>query len=589
MQFLDALNPEQRRAAEADEGAVLIVAGPGTGKTKTLTARIAYLLSSGNVIAADIIALTFTNKAAAEMRERVTLLLGNDAVLPAITTFHAFGRQLLKQTDDSALVSDAERSEIIKKVSKPSALKGTSTRELSLLISSAKTTLSPLTDRSVAQLLEHYNQELAARHLIDFDDLLCKAYNLLRHGTIASPQYRHVLVDEFQDTSELQYELLRSLGTQGNVFAIGDPNQSIYSFRGAGAEMFDRFVIDFPVAQHIALTINYRSSPEVVHLGNAVFPMAPALIPHHTATGVVHAIQTLNEYSEAAYILREIEQGIGGSDMLKASGDSTVHQLRDYAVLYRTHRAAQAVRKQFAESGIPYQVAGDDSPYAKSPLQALIALMRYIQSADPADKQALLRLPTTHLSSTQCDALLARLPSLNTLSVVTLAQWLAKHFNIWPEDAQQDLHQFCSTLVQFGSGESGLVATLAHIDAICDQAFYDPTVNAVTLLTIHAAKGLEFEHVFLCAAEEGVLPKIRKTSEPNIAEERRLFYVAATRARRQLDVLHAKYRGGTEATPSRFIAEVPVDILPRITDPAMETLQKRAEKRRHKRAQTSLF
>jgi DNA helicase II / ATP-dependent DNA helicase PcrA len=583
MDVLASLNAQQRRAVESPDGPLLIVAGPGTGKTKTLTARIACLLARKQVAPGDILALTFTNKSARALHERVAALL-NDAPAPLVTTFHALAHRLLQPQGDRVLIDEAARMQLIRDVPKPAALKSVAVRELSLLISRAKTALQPLADTSTATLLARYNQALGQRQARDFDDLLREAYDLLQKP--GATHYDYVLVDEFQDTSELQYELLRSLCPTGNVFAIGDPNQSIYAFRGAGADMFNSFHKDFPQAQTVTLTTNYRSAPEIVHLANAIFPTTTPLVPYRANSGTARAVQTLNEFTEAAYILNEIESGIGGSDLLKATSAAAPRQLCDYAVLYRTHRAATAVRRQLAESGIPFQVAGEGSPYEQPAVQALIALLRWLSTQDEAARQALPQQSALkHWTLAQCDAALAKLPPLHSLAVSELAAQLVTLFNL--NDA--DVRQFTGSLVQFGTCQHGLATCLAHIDAIAEQEFYDSTVNAVTLLTIHAAKGLEFDHVFLCATEDGILPKLRKAVINNVEEERRLFYVASTRARHQLDIMYTKQRGGEPATLSRFVQELSPEIVPRITDPNMAAHQKRAAKRRQKRAQTKLF
>jgi len=588
MRFFQALNEQQRRAVEAGDGPVLIVAGPGTGKTKTLTARIAWLLEHKKVQPSEIVALTFTNKAAREMRERLGSLLGKGAMLPRVTTFHALGAELLKTSRDSEkLLTEQQRTEIIRDVAKLTGLKGTPIRELSLLISRAKTSVENLPDDSLNRLLQAYEAALVEQGLHDFDDLLIKSYKLLQTDGTAHTRYTYVLVDEFQDTSELQYELLKLLGTGENIFAIGDPNQSIYAFRGAGAAMFDHFREDFQNVQQINLTVNYRSVPEIVQLANAIFPGAPQLEAWQEDHGAVRTVQTLNEYSEAAYILGEIEKGIGGSDMLKASGHTDVREPRDYAILYRTHRAAKALQRTFAESGVPYQIAGEGSPYERPEIQAIIAIMRYLHSPSEQAKQDLTKLSALrHPSLAQLEALLAKFPEPSGISVCDLATGVASSLSL---ESEQNLQQFIGSLVQFGACETGLGAALKHIDEISQSEFFDPSVNAVTLLTIHAAKGLEFSKVFLIAAEEGILPKLRSDGKDNIDEERRLFYVAVTRAKQSLEIIHTKSRAGEPGKLSRFVAELSADVLPRTADPDMVSLEKRAEKRRQKRAQTTLF
>ncbi len=591
MGLLDDLNDAQRRAVEACDGSILIVAGPGTGKTKTLTARIAWLIEGGQVKPDEIVALTFTNKAAREMRERVVALLGMRTGLPKITTFHALGADLLKQhKPDAQLIDERQRMEIIRKLSKSSTLKSASARELSLLISRAKTSLGSSIDEPAHRLLRSYESVLMSQGFHDFDDLLVKSYVRLKSDDIKRPNYKYVLVDEFQDTSELQYEIIKLLGAGNNLFAIGDPNQSIYAFRGAGVGMFDRFREDFSNTLEIDLTVNYRSSPQIIVLANAVFPNSPQLEGYHTKTGNVRAVQTLNEYSEAAYVLGEIEQGIGGSDMLKASGGQDVREPRDYAVLYRTHRAAKVLQRTFAEAGTPYQIAGEGSPYEKPEIQAVIAFMRCVHLPSEVNKAELVKHSILHRPSPpQLETLLVKHNKLKDSLVRDLGTGVAETLAFGQDDRRQDLQQFLGSLVQFGACETGLQACLDHIDNISESEFYDPTVNAVTLLTIHAAKGLEFANVYLIATQEDILPKYTKDGEGDIDEERRLFYVAVTRAKENLEILHTKNRAGEPNKLSRFVDEIPTALLPRNIDPNMATLERRANKHRQKRAQSSLF
>ncbi len=577
MNVLNQLNARQHQAVEADDGPVLIVAGPGTGKTKTLTARVAYLLTDRLVKPDEIVALTFTNKAAREMRQRLGALCGGKIALPKVTTFHAIGRDILQQTGDAQpLLSESDRQEIIRVLARPTQFKSPSVHELGLLISHFKTAVSKALSEPQQTLLARYEQALRDRQMHDFDDLLVKAVELLQAGK--APRYTHVLVDEFQDTSELQYVMLRLLAGGQNIFAIGDPNQSIYAFRGAGAAMFERFRADFPGAMTIALTSNYRSRPEVVVLANAIFPGSPRLVAESKDIGTVRAVQTLNEYSEADYILAAVEQGIGGSDLLKANSEDNVREPRDYAVLYRTHRAGKVLQETFAAAGIPYQVAGEGSPYELPAIQAVIAVMRYLYEPAPA---ALPKLK--NFSENQMRTIADSITFAEGSSVCDLAVKITLAFGLGDG---QHFQQFRSMLVQFGAD---LGAAVRHIDSIAEQEFYDTTVNAVTLLTIHAAKGLEFGHVFVIAAEEGILPKLSSKGDGNIDEEHRLFYVAVTRAKDSLEILHTKTRAGKLASTSRFVDTLPKTLLPRTDDPNLRALEKRLKKRAAKRAQSSLF
>ncbi len=554
---MNELNDRQRQAVEISDGPVLIVAGPGTGKTKTLIARIAHLVKQ-SVPPNRILALTFTNKSAREMQERLDHLLPVGK-RPDVTTFHAFCYRLLADIagEKPELISETDRQDSIRQLKKSQQLKGLSVKELSLAISQAKSSLETV-DPDLADLLQQYQELLRERKQLDFDDLLMQAFEFLKAHPAKRPAYQHILVDEFQDTNELQYEFLKLLADTTNIFVIGDPKQSIYGFRGASAEIFDRFKRDWPGASVIALSINYRSTPQVAAVGNAVFSNSPSLLAHRQDAGQARCIEVLNEYSEAEWIINSIEQQIGGSTMLRSSDhhatqDEAGH-FRDFAILYRTHRMAMTFRHLLDESGLPYQVAGEGSPYAQAEVMAIIEALR---SAEQNDSEPVSKLITRKATATRFD----------------------------PQSPP--LRMLINAAVRFD--DAGLLAYLEHLDTIAEQEFYDPAADAITLLTIHAAKGLEFRHVFLIGVEEGLLPHHRKGARVDMDEERRLFYVAVTRARDRLDILHTKKRGGDASKLSRFVSSMDPTILTRLNDPEMAAQQERLRKRAIKRSQTTLF
>jgi len=568
------LNEQQQWAVYAGDGPVVIIAGPGTGKTKTLTARIAYLVADRQVPASRILALTFTKKAAAEMDGRVAALLPKGSAQPTVTTFHALCYQILG--GELVFASEPQRLQIIKTLPKSADFKALSSRELGLLISKAKNAPT-IEDKAMVKLVRAYDKALQAQNMVDYDDLLLRTYTLLSTDAAArqtlQERYEHILVDEFQDTNRLQYELLLLLRGNDNLFVIGDPNQSIYGFRGASGAIFDQFQADFPACTTIVLTRNYRSVPEVVSLSNAVFTAGPQLQPHVTASGQVRAVQVLNEYSEAAWVLSQIQQAIGGGDFLQAvSNDDPAkhHSLGDFAVLYRSRSAATAMQKMFAESGLPFQVVGDGSPYDRPEVQAIIALCKAIAYNEPLELEG--------FSGTQRQALLELLQPSTQLVPSLLAERIISILGFEPS---HELAQLVSTLVRFDT----LPAALSYLEAIAEQGFYDPQADAITLMTIHASKGLEFPHVFVLGVEEGVLPSQRGVLD----EERRLFYVAVTRARQRLEILHAKHRGGQPALPSSFITALPAEVLRRAADPDMQAQARRIALRAAKRSQQSLF
>ncbi len=580
------INSRQRRAVVAGAGPVLIVAGPGTGKTKTLTARIAHLIEQGTA-PEHILALTFTNKAAKaarEMRERVTALLPAEVLLPHISTFHAFCHEVLRQSGEQIeLIPEEQRQELLRRLKQAKNLKGLTVRELGLKISRAKNAAeSP--DPDAEELLKAYDGALAARRQCDFDDLLLRLRQLLTDDAAfrkkVQQTYRAILVDEFQDTNSLQYDLLELLNLTDNLFVIGDPLQSIYGFRGAHAGIFDQFLQDWPGALRVQLTTNYRSAAEIVRLGCAVFPDTPPLNAHRGAAGQARAIQVLNEHREADWIVTAIEQEIGGSTMLRGSehhtGQGRAQSFRDFAVLYRSHALARNVRQRLEASGMPCQVAGEGSPYERPDVKAILNGLAYCNGSGEL-------APFRKLSARQLVTLFAPLKA-TAGNVRVLASAIAEKLGL---EMTGELRQFLNGLARFDS--HGAEAYLEHLETIADQAFYDPAADAITLLTIHASKGLEFRHVFLIGAEEGSLPHMRPGHEPDLDEERRLFYVAVTRARDRLDILHAQKRSGQPAMPSRFITSLSPDTLPRSVDEGMAKQVQQAQKRARRQSQTSLF
>ncbi len=577
------LNQQQREAVESDNGPVMIVAGPGTGKTKTLTARIAHVVEQG-VAAERILALTFTVKAAREMKERVEALLGQ-ATAVHISTIHALGYQVLRQAEpdkEFVFISEADRLALLRSLPRPKELSGLSARELSLAVSNAKSSTGNV-QKAVALFLERYQAALTEKQLVDFDDLLYRAHHILAHEQVIrepwQKKFTHILIDEFQDTSELQWSLIKLICGTDNMFVIGDPKQSIYGFRGATADMFAVFRRDFPNCREITLAINYRSVTSIVALASTIFPGKDALTAHAVEHGNVRAICTLNEFSEADLVLSIIEQGIGGSDMLKASVQSGERGFRDFAILYRTHQVAKIVQRRLEDSGIPFQVVGEGSPYEQPDVQSVVQALSWF-----AYKQT---VPTVKgLSDTQVRALLETIDENQPVS--RLAQAVIDSCKL-ASDAQKQrrLSQFVGTLVRFD--RAGLEACVEYLDRIKQGDFYDPDADSVTLLTIHASKGLEFPHVILIAAEEGTLPHIRKTMPTDFDEEKRLFYVAATRAKEQFDIVYAKKRGNEPRDVSRFVRELDEAILPRIDDPNTAQLEKKLDRREQKARQATLF
>jgi superfamily I DNA/RNA helicase len=582
-------NLEQKKAVESTNNTILINAGPGTGKTKTLIGRINYLTTEKQVNPQNILAITFTKKAASEIKERLTSLGLNK--VPYITTFHGFGYDILKKhNDELTLIEEEERNRLIKQIILSDDLQQYQTlniRELSLFISNAKSSLN----KSIHQnLLESYNKILADKNYIDFDDLLRMTYEFLRSNPTElqslQTQYSYILIDEFQDTNPLQYELIKLFYSScTNLFVIGDPFQSIYSFRGADSSIFDTFKNDFPNTEKITLNINYRSRTNIVTASNNVFQNQINLVAHSTESGKVTIVETLNEYTEADYILADIENKIGGSDLLKAgtlSSQEHVHAgFNDFAIIYRNHRLSDILRDKLKTSGIPFQIVGEGSVYEQPIIKCITSILTYMYTQDSIvfnhlkDNPYIVNKTLDTISSIQKNQKISQIIS----SIISQLSY--------PIEEENHLYQFKSIFHQFDKFENGLKQALAYLSYLEDNEYFDRKSERVTLLTMHAAKGLEFKYVYIIGFEESNVPATRKKVTLNIEEERRLFYVAITRAKYELCIICCQKRQGKEMKVSSF-KQYMKDIID-IKDPYIDRMLQRQKKIKDKKSQMSLF
>jgi superfamily I DNA/RNA helicase len=593
MKSLAELNEAQRRAATAETEAVMIVAGPGTGKTKTLVARVAWLLESGRARPEEVLAITFTVKAAAQLRERLAALAGPAAEGARVGTFHAVALGCLDE-DGREFVSDAERLAVIRGLERPAGLRGLSARELALRISRYKNVgagdgeggedggAPTHEDAAVARLARTYSAALEERGRRDFDDVLIEMNAWLATGP--ELPWRYVLVDEFQDTSEVQYEIARRLAARGNLFVIGDPRQSIYGFRGAGAGMFDRLARDYPGHAQVTLEANYRSGAEIVRYANGVFAGQDELAPQRRdGPGRVRVVETLNEYREADWVVEQIEAAVGGTDFARvdSGGEDGGYRFGDVAVVYRTHRAALAVARRLAASGLPYQVAGGDGPYGQPGLRQVVAAMRVL-GGEAAEAVA----AETGVTAVELGALAAPLRGVEEARPSELAGRLAARLGLEAADDRLAMAQLAGVLVRFDGRPDGLTAAAAYMRDLEVAEFFDPAADAITLLTIHAAKGLEFPVVFVVGAHDGGLPHLRADGANDLDEERRLFYVAVTRAKERLEISYSRERAGQKVAASRFLDGLTVRP---VVDPGLADQARKRSQARARRAQGSLF
>ena len=632
---LTALNPEQRRAAETLDGPVLILAGAGSGKTRALTYRVANLIDHG-VPAWSILALTFTNKAAREMKTRVQQLIGEEKAEEAwISTFHSTCARILRRdiekigyTRSFVIYDDDDQQRVLKEICKQLNIddKYLPVREIRGKISDAKNRmLQPdewfartSRDRRNSQIhdvMTLYEKRMKALNALDFDDLLLKTLELLADPPpvleVYRRKFRYVLVDEYQDTNRTQYELVRLLTAQSrNLCVVGDDDQSIYGWRGADIRNILDFEKDYPDAAVIKLEQNYRSTANILDAANQVIANNEGRKDKTLWTELgegepIRVCCAQDEREEAAWIIREMEE-------LRRKGCA----LREMAVLYRTNVQSRVPEEMLMKAGIPYRVFGGQKFYERKEIKDILAYMRVI--ANPADDISLSRiinvpkrsigdstiqLLADHaarngmpLYSAMCD-LPEELGSRARKSVTeffrmmtmlsamketmgleeftdTLIQMTGLEEQYLKEDTEEalgrveNIREFRGSIHEFAEMDEQptLEGYLENVALVTDLDRADDRKDYVTLMTLHSAKGLEFDNVFIPGMEEGIFPSARSLNEDTrLEEERRLMYVGITRARKRLFLSRAEERmmfNQFSYNPaSRFLDEIPARLI----------------------------
>ena len=618
--LLKNLNDEQIEAVKHNEGPCLVLAGAGSGKTKVLTNRIAYLIENG-VRDYNILAITFTNKAAKEMRDRVYNLVGD--VASFIGTFHSLGLRIIRENcgylnlpSNFSIIDSDDVLTVIKKILKDMNLdtKQYSPSYIRNRISFIKNQMlsemeldkffnTPI-DKIVVDVYYKYNERLIASAAVDFDDLLLMPVRLFEHNKEIlehyQERYKYILIDEYQDTNPVQYKLSKLLASKyKNIFVVGDMNQSIYAFRQADYHNIVNFEKDYANAKTIKLEHNYRSTNNILNAANDVISHNKERkdLRLYSDKGDGPKITYLRSYDEK----HEISLVIDEINKLYLDG----YEPKDVAILYRTNAQSRAIEEVFASKGIPYKIYGSYYFYNRKEIKDLISYLKLIYNdKDEISLRRIINVPKRGIGDSaikdielranlnQC-SMYDALESKKELEFKDIIEYIKKTSEnlsltelidevldksgmkkeledshlIEDETRLENLMEFKSITASYEerTGSVNLGDFLEEISLVSDQANHTEDGNVVTLMTLHSAKGLEFPVVFMVGMEEGIFPHNMSIMEDNIEEERRLCYVGITRAKEKLYLTNAKrrmlYGKDQMNVPSRFIAEIKDDLL----------------------------
>ena len=663
--MLEELNEPQRLAVEHSEGPLLIIAGAGTGKTRVLTCRLAHLIDKKLVKPKQVMAVTFTRKAALEMATRLKNMVSHHAKIGEIPigTFHSLSGSLLREstkaTGKAELLSEVKQLDLIKDILRKISLSGPDWQPLdvSRQISLAKGRLLSPDDLGrdnetpLAPVYRMYQHELEKNNFLDFDDLISRLVLrwegepelLSRHQRL----FKMILVDEFQDVNKAQYRWLQLLAApHRNLCVVGDTDQSIYSFRGSHTAVFQQFQEDFPETRVIILERNYRSSQRILQAAVEVIsynanPFTSRLRSEGDPGSPVRLVRLEDDTQEARFIVSEIERLLGGSSSFQIyqrkdsePPEEYHYGFSDFAILYRTHAQSRPLVEAFSSAGIPFQLVGEKAPFATRAADGLLAYLCYaLDTFSSKNLQVIFNLPprglgdkawqwlegesdkesnyweALHLARRNrdfplryhesVDRLRRTILSLQNLMVeLPLAELVAR---AWEETGlRQYFADVVSAQESFGwlhllAGLHGNQPAIETLPAFLDDLsqwragdFFDPRADAVAMMTLHAAKGLEFPVVFVCGLDQDILPLAHNNQDQEaLQEERRLFYVAMTRARQHLilSTVHRRSFYGEYRTykPSMFIKEIPAHILEEVSPPV------RKKKKTPKEKQFTLF
>jgi DNA helicase-2/ATP-dependent DNA helicase PcrA len=634
--LLDGLNEPQREAVTYSAGPLLILAGAGSGKTRVLTHRIAHLIATGQAQPSEILAITFTNKAAAEMRERAGLLVGNRVRAMWVLTFHSACARMLRAhaerlgyTRQFTIYDTADSRRLIKRCMDEHGVdpKRFTSGAIHNQISDAKNHMRDAEgygqlvgsyfERTVADVYGSYERELHRMNAMDFDDLLVRTVNVLELFPEVRAKYqeafRHILVDEYQDTNPVQYRWLELLaGERRNLTVVGDPDQSIYGFRGADIHNILSFEQQFPDAKVVRLEQNYRSTQTILDAANAVIENNRGRKEKKLWTALgegdpLHVRELDDEHAEARFVTGEIERLVDGG----ASRS-------EIAIFYRTNAQSRVLEDTLVRGEIGYQVIGGTKFYERAEIKDAIGYLTAL--VNPQDAGAFTRIvnsPRRGIGATSVARVLAhantngsaiwdvaaqsdRVPGLGAAAVkaigrfmdmmaslreraaanVPLAQLLSdvlehsgylealrNERTIEAQGRIENLEELVNVAAEYDASapdQPSLAEFLQQVSLVADADSRTDDAGVVTLMTLHNAKGLEYPIVFMIGCEDGIFPHSRALEEGDVEEERRLCYVGITRAQRDLYLTYARQRtvfgAMNYAIPSRFLAEIPTTL-----------------------------
>lgn len=600
----------QKQAIEAGTGPVVIMAGPGSGKTSTLVARIEHLIAEKGVSPETVTAVTFTRRAAAELRDRLNARLGAKTCKRLnVGTFHQLALEILRVHYGEAmprLISEVESREYILQAAEEA---GCAVNEPARQIGLLKADGSGLdaAPGAIKGLYRAYNEILDHENAMDFDDVLIRSLEIMRAGGPAwqalRARYGHLLVDEFQDVNRVQYDwVLAAVSDPGNLFVIGDPDQSIYAFRGSDHRLFESLTVDFPETRIIRLAENFRSATPIVEAAAAVIARNPGpartLVPVRHEAGRVRHLIVPDETSEGIAIVQAISQLLGGTDMLAAHGqgrrgkgnDSRLGLgFSDFAVLFRTGKQAERLEECFLKEGLPYRVVGRESFLEAETVRLALACLRTVANpASTGDYAAYLAMSAPDGETARVKGLLHQDNGPGSL-LSEPPEWVSTIDAELEEMRRMAAHSSATALIEawaerHGCADDPSVRRLARLawgggtllellsrvaegreGDLQRMGFNSESAEAVSLMTLHASKGLEFPAVFLAGAEEGLLPFGEDPGGEQLQEERRLFYVGMTRACRDLIIVSCRrrfWRGELRTMQaSRFANDMPARLV----------------------------